>query len=289
MTAKIINGKNIAKAILFKIFNKIKYRKKKGKRTPSLAVILVGNNYASQIYVKNKCIACKSIGLKSYSYHLPDNTDQSKLIQLIKKLNKDKKIDGILVQLPLPNKIDYLKVLESISTKKDVDGFHPYNVGRLCVRKPIFRPCTPKGIINLLKYYNINIFGMHAVIIGASNIVGRPLSMELLLSGCTITVAHRFTKNLNNHVKEADLLISAVGKPEFITGSWIKKGAIVIDVGINRIPNKNKIVGDVLFNSAIKKASYITPVPGGVGPMTIASLMQNTLKACEMNFDNNNN
>lgn len=283
MNAKIIDGKIIAQKILFNIRNKIKYRVKMGGGIPGLAVILLGNNYASKIYVKNKCVTCKKVGINSYSYNLSHNTSQLKLIKLIKNLNKDNKIDGILVQLPLPIKINYLTVLENISPKKDVDGFHPYNVGRLCIRKPIFRPCTPKGIINLLKYYEINIVGMHAVIIGVSNIVGRPLMMELLLAGCTITATHRFTKNLSNYIKKADLLISAVGKPQFIPGSWIKKGAVVIDVGINRMPN-NKIVGDIIFKTAMKRASYITPVPGGVGPMTIASLMENTLKASEYNF-----
>lgn len=287
MTAKIIDGKKIAKKILFEISNKISKRITQGKRAPGIAVILVGDNSASKIYVKNKYLACKNVGINSSIYHLPYDIKENKLINLINQLNNNKIIDGILIQLPLPININCLNILEKISPNKDVDGFHPYNIGRLCLRSPIFRPCTPKGIITLLKYYKINISGLHAVIIGASNIVGRPMSMELLLQGCTITVTHRFTKNLHNYVKKADLLISAVGKAEFIPGHWIKNGAIVIDVGINKSKH-NKIVGDIFFKNALKRASYITPVPGGVGPMTVATLIQNTLKACENYSDKKN-
>lgn len=287
MNAKIIDGKKIAKKILLKISRKVKNRIAIGKKIPVLAVILVGDDQASKIYVKNKHFACKSVGLKSLTYDFSKNIKEYQLINLINHLNQDNNIDGILVQLPLPSNINYFKILETISPAKDVDGFHPYNIGRLCIRKPSLRPCTPKGIITLLKYYKIKMFGLNAVIIGASNIVGRPMSMELLLEGCTITVTHRFTKNLKNYINSADLLISAVGKPEFIPGHWVKKGAIVIDVGINRLINSNKIVGDILFKSAIKRASYITPVPGGVGPMTVATLVENTIQACENYFDKN--
>lgn len=285
MIAKIIDGKKIAQKILFNISKKIKNRILQGKKIPGLAVILVGNDQASKIYVRNKYSACKYVGLNSFIYNLPVNIKEFKLINLIKQLNQDINIDGILVQLPLPKNINYLNILENISPNKDVDGFHPYNIGRLCLRVPNFRPCTPKGIITLLKYYNIKISGINALIVGASNIVGRPMSMELLLKGSTITVTHRFTKNLRNYIKRADLLISAIGKPEFIPGHWIKKGSIVVDVGINRLKHNNKIVGDVLFKSAVKRASYITPVPGGVGPMTVATLIENTLQACEKYFD----
>ncbi len=219
------------------------------------------------------------VGFVSRSYDLPETTSEAELLELIDALNADNTIDGILVQLPLPAGIDNVKVLERIHPDKDVDGFHPYNVGRLCQRAPRLRPCTPRGIVTLLERYNIDTFGLNAVVIGASNIVGRPMSMELLLAGCTTTVTHRFTKNLRHHVENADLLIVAVGKPGFIPGDWIKEGAIVIDVGINRLEN-GKVVGDVVFEDAAKRASYITPVPGGVGPMTVATLIENTLQAC---------
>lgn len=288
MLAKIIDGKNIANKILNKEKKKIKKRILYGKKIPGIAVILIGENAASEIYIKNKCLACKKVGINSFLYLLPHNIQENKILKLISQLNEDKKIDGILVQLPLPNNINYVKILENISPKKDVDGFHPYNIGRLCLRIPLLRPCTPKGIITLLKYYKINMFGINAVIVGASNIVGRPMCMELLLAGCTITVTHRFTKNLKNYIKKADLLISAVGIPEFIPGKWIKKGSIVIDVGINQDQKNNKIVGDVSFHTAQKRASYITPVPGGVGPMTVAMLIENTIQACETYNDINN-
>jgi len=206
------------------------------------------------------------------------------LLQLIDDLNDDREIDGILVQLPLPAGIDNVKVLERITPDKDVDGFHPYNVGRLCQRAPTLRPCTPRGIVTLLERYNIDTYGLNAVVVGASNIVGRPMSMELLLAGCTTTVTHRFTKDLRHHVEHADLLVVAVGKPGFIPGDWIKPGAVVIDVGINRLES-GKVVGDVDFEAASARASYITPVPGGVGPMTVATLIENTLHACETYHD----
>ncbi|WP_447884084.1 bifunctional methylenetetrahydrofolate dehydrogenase/methenyltetrahydrofolate cyclohydrolase FolD [Serratia fonticola] len=280
MAAKIIDGKTIAQQVRNEVAEQVKQRLAAGKRAPGLAVVLVGENPASQIYVASKRKACEEVGFISRSYDLPASTTEPELLALIDKLNADKEIDGILVQLPLPAGIDNVKVLERISPDKDVDGFHPYNVGRLCQRAPKLRPCTPRGIVTLLERYNIDTYGLNAVVVGASNIVGRPMSMELLLAGCTTTVTHRFTRNLRHHVENADLLIVAVGKPGFIPGDWIKPGAIVIDVGINRLES-GKVVGDVDFEAASERAAFITPVPGGVGPMTVATLIQNTLQACE--------
>jgi len=282
MVAKIIDGKAIAQQVRQEVAEKVQQRLTAGKRAPGLAVVLVGENPASQIYVGSKRRACEEVGFLSRSYDLPATTSESELLDLITELNNDPQIDGILVQLPLPAGIDNVKVLEHISPAKDVDGFHPYNVGRLCQRAPKLRPCTPRGIVTLLERYNIDTYGLNAVVVGASNIVGRPMSMELLLAGCTTTVTHRFTKDLRHHVEHADLLVVAVGKPGFIPGEWIKPGAIVIDVGINRLES-GKVVGDVEFDVASERASYITPVPGGVGPMTVATLIQNTLQACEDN------
>ncbi|MBF0693019.1 bifunctional methylenetetrahydrofolate dehydrogenase/methenyltetrahydrofolate cyclohydrolase FolD [Providencia alcalifaciens] len=284
MLAKIIDGKTIAQAIRQEVAQKVQTRIANGKRAPGLAVILVGANPASQIYVGSKRRACEEVGFLSRSYDLPDTTTEAELLKLIDDLNQDTDIDGILVQLPLPAGIDNVKVIERIHPDKDVDGFHPYNVGRLCQRAPRLRPCTPRGIVTLLERYDINTYGLNAVIIGASNIVGRPMSLELLLAGCTTTVTHRFTKDLEQHVRNADLLVVAVGKPNFIPGEWIKPGAIVIDVGINRLEN-GKVTGDVDFEEASKRAAWITPVPGGVGPMTVATLIQNTLQACEEYHD----
>ncbi|UBX49460.1 bifunctional methylenetetrahydrofolate dehydrogenase/methenyltetrahydrofolate cyclohydrolase FolD [Providencia alcalifaciens] len=284
MLAKIIDGKTIAQAIRQEVAQKVQTRIANGKRAPGLAVILVGANPASQIYVGSKRRACEEVGFISRSYDLPDTTTEAELLKLIDDLNQDSEIDGILVQLPLPAGIDNVKVIERIHPDKDVDGFHPYNVGRLCQRAPRLRPCTPRGIVTLLERYDINTYGLNAVIIGASNIVGRPMSLELLLAGCTTTVTHRFTKDLEQHVRNADLLVVAVGKPNFIPGEWIKPGAIVIDVGINRLEN-GKVTGDVDFDEASKRAAWITPVPGGVGPMTVATLIQNTLQACEEYHD----
>ncbi|QJC35514.1 bifunctional methylenetetrahydrofolate dehydrogenase/methenyltetrahydrofolate cyclohydrolase FolD [Enterobacteriaceae endosymbiont of Donacia sparganii] len=280
MNAKIINGHIIAKKIYIKIYQKMQNILLNRKRKPGLGVILVGNNPISKIYIKNKLKICNKLGFSYYNYNLPQNISEKKIINIINFLNKNKYIDGILIQLPLPKKINIIKILEKIHPKKDVDGFHPYNIGRLCQRAPLLRPCTSLGILRLLKYYKVNTHGLNAVIVGASNIVGRPMAMELLLTGCTITITHRFTKNLQHYIKYADLLIVAVGKPNFIPGNWIKIGAIVIDVGINRI-NKNQIVGDIDFHTAKKRASYITPVPGGIGPITVATLMQNILFSYE--------
>ncbi|HDT0721087.1 TPA: bifunctional methylenetetrahydrofolate dehydrogenase/methenyltetrahydrofolate cyclohydrolase FolD [Proteus mirabilis] len=284
MSARIIDGKTIAQTIRSEVAEKVKQRIKVGKRAPGLAVILVGDNPASQIYVASKRKACDEVGFISRSYDLPDTTSEADLLNLIDTLNQDNTIDGILVQLPLPAGIDNVKVLERIHPDKDVDGFHPYNIGRLCQRAPKLRPCTPRGIVTLLERCNIPMNGLNAVIIGASNIVGRPMSLELLLAGCTTTVTHRFTKDLRFHVEHADLVVVAVGKPNFIPGEWIKPGAIVIDVGINRLEN-GKVVGDVDFAQASQRAGWISPVPGGVGPMTVATLIQNTLQACEEYHD----
>lgn len=280
MVAKIIDGKTIAQQVRLEVAEKVKHRLAAGKRAPGLAVVLVGENPASQIYVGSKRRACEEVGFVSRSYDLPASTSEADLLALIDMLNHDGEIDGILVQLPLPAGIDNVKVLEHITPDKDVDGFHPYNVGRLCQRAPLLRPCTPRGIVTLLERYHIDTYGLNAVVVGASNIVGRPMSMELLLAGCTTTVTHRFTKDLRHHVEQADLLIVAVGKPGFIPGDWIKPGAIVIDVGINRLES-GKVVGDVIYEAAAERAAWITPVPGGVGPMTVATLIQNTLQACE--------
>lgn len=257
MAAKIIDGKTIAQQVRVEVAEKVKQRLAAGKRAPGLAVVLVGENPASQIYVASKRRACEEVGFHSRSYDLPATTREAELLELIDALNQDDEIDGILVQLPLPAGIDNVKVLERITPDKDVDGFHPYNVGRLCQRAPTLRPCTPRGIVTLLERYNIDTYGLNAVVVGASNIVGRPMSMELLLAGCTTTVTHRFTKDLRHHVEHADLLVVAVGKPGFIPGDWIKPGAIVIDVGINRLES-GKVVGDVDFDSASERASYIT-------------------------------
>ncbi|NIH16507.1 MAG: bifunctional methylenetetrahydrofolate dehydrogenase/methenyltetrahydrofolate cyclohydrolase FolD [Buchnera aphidicola (Periphyllus lyropictus)] len=276
MVAQILDGLKLAKKIQKKIKKIICKRKKNNLIIPGLAIILIGNNTSSKIYIKNKKIACNKVGFLSKIYKFSEKINKKKIISIIKKLNNNKLIHGILIQLPLPNKITTLEISKKISYKKDVDGFHPLNMGLLCQRNPNIRSCTPLGIINLLKEYKIKIKGMNALIIGASNIVGRPMMLELLLAGCTTTITHRFTKNLYEYVKKADLIIIAIGKPNFLHGKWIKKGAIIIDVGINRLEN-GKIVGDVNFKSMYKKASYITPVPGGVGPMTITSLLQNTL------------
>ena len=278
MTAKLIDGKAIAQTVRDKVRTGVNARVQAGRRAPGLAVVLVGQDPASQVYVGNKKKACDEVGFVSRSYDLPDTTSEQELITLIDELNNDKEIDGILVQLPLPHGLNAETILERIHPHKDVDGFHPYNIGRLAQRMPALRPCTPKGIMTLLDYTQLNLKGMHAVVVGASNIVGRPMSLELLLAGCTTTVCHKFTKDLEQQVKRADILVVAVGKPEFIPGNWIKEN--VIDVGINRLDN-GKLVGDVQFDVAKENARWITPVPGGVGPMTVASLVENTLEACE--------
>ncbi|MCG3813582.1 bifunctional methylenetetrahydrofolate dehydrogenase/methenyltetrahydrofolate cyclohydrolase FolD [Photobacterium damselae] len=280
MTAQIIDGKLISQTVRQEVAARVAARTQAGLRAPGLAVILVGQDPASQVYVNSKRKACEEVGFVSKSFDLPITTTESELLNLIAELNNDPIIDGILVQLPLPAGIDTTTILESIVPDKDVDGFHPYNVGRLSQRIPKLRSCTPKGIITLLERYNIPVRGKHAVIVGASNIVGRPMTFELLLAGATTTTCHRFTQDLEGHVRQADILVVAVGKPNFIPGEWIKEGATVIDVGINRL-DTGKLCGDVEFDVAKTRAKYITPVPGGVGPMTVATLIENTLLACE--------
>jgi len=280
MPAKIIDGKAIAADVRNQVRLDVELRIKNNRRAPGLAVILVGLDPASQVYVRKKREACEEAGLISRSYDLDKHTDQDTLLHIIEELNNDATIDGILVQLPLPEHIDSTLVLEAIHPDKDVDGFHPYNIGRLAQRMPTLRPCTPHGIIHLLESIGETFKGRHAVIVGASNIVGRPMNLELLLAGATVTVTHRFTKDLASYVADADILIVAVGKPGIVKGEWIKPGATVIDVGINRLPD-GKLTGDVDFEAAAQHAAWITPVPGGVGPMTVAMLLRNTLQAAE--------
>ncbi|ASA56804.1 bifunctional methylenetetrahydrofolate dehydrogenase/methenyltetrahydrofolate cyclohydrolase FolD [Vibrio gazogenes] len=280
MTAQNIDGTLISKTVRAEVAARVKARTDAGLRAPGLAVVLVGEDPASHVYVGSKRRACEEVGFISKSFDLPANTTQQALLELVDQLNADPSIDGILVQLPLPAGLDATQVLERILPDKDVDGFHPYNVGRLAQRIPTLRSCTPKGIMTLLERYNIDPRGKHAVVVGASNIVGRPMTLELLLAGCTTTTCHRFTKDLEQFVRQAEILVVAVGKPHFIPGEWIKKGAVVIDVGINRMDD-GKLVGDVEYQVAKEKASYITPVPGGVGPMTVATLIENTMLACE--------
>ena len=280
MTATLIDGKQIAQQIRLSVKEKVSERVQQGKRAPGLAVILVGADPASQVYVGSKRKACEEVGFVSKSYDLPETTSEAELLSLITDLNNDDSVDGILVQLPLPEGLDPNLVIEHINPKKDVDGFHPSNVGKLALRQPGLRPCTPKGIMSLIESTGVRTHGLDALVVGASNIVGRPMTLELLLAGCTTTTTHRFTRELETKVRNADLLVVAVGKPAFIPGDWIKEGAIVIDVGINRLDD-GKLVGDVEFDVAKEKAAFITPVPGGVGPMTVASLIENTLIACE--------
>ncbi|HHO70441.1 MAG TPA: bifunctional methylenetetrahydrofolate dehydrogenase/methenyltetrahydrofolate cyclohydrolase FolD [Halothiobacillus sp.] len=279
MTAKIIDGKSIAQSIKAEVKQAIAQRLAEGKRAPGLAVVQVGDDPASSVYVANKRKACAELGMESVSYDLPITVTEQALLDIIDKLNGDPKVDGILVQLPLPDHIDPEAVIERISPDKDVDGFHPYNIGRLAIRMPILRPCTPFGVMRLLEETGVNLHGAEAVVVGASNIVGRPMALELMLAGATVTVCHRFTRDLSSHVSRADIVVAAVGKPGLIKGKWIKSGAIVIDVGINRLAD-GKLCGDVEFGPAAERAGWITPVPGGVGPMTIAMLMRNTLNAC---------
>lgn len=280
MSAQIIDGKAIAAVITEKVSQGVQTRKENGLRVPGLAVVLVGGDPASQIYVQSKRRTCEKVGFISKAFDLPASTTQAELLLLIDQLNADNEIDGILVQFPLPEGLDQTQVIERIDPLKDVDGFHPYNVGRLAQRIPVLRSCTPKGMISMIESIGVDIRGKHAVVVGASNIVGRPMTLEFLLAGCTTTCCHRFTENLENYVKQADILVVARGKANFIPGEWIKEGAIVLDVGINRLDN-GKIVGDVDFETAKERASWISPVPGGVGPMTVATLIENTLFACE--------
>ena len=281
MSARILDGKAIAAELRQTIAADVKALISAGHRPPGLAVILVGEDPASQVYVRNKEKACQEVGFHSELIRLPADTSEDRLLALIDDLNANDAIDGILVQLPLPEQIDENTVIERILPTKDVDGFHPYNVGRLTLRMPLLRPCTPKGVMTMLDHTGMNLEGLDAVIIGQSNIVGRPMALELLMARCTITVCHSRTKDLADKVRGADLLVAAVGRPEFVPGDWIKPGAIVIDVGINRRED-GSLCGDVDFESAKEKAAWITPVPGGVGPMTVATLLENTLQAAKL-------
>lgn len=278
MTAQIIDGKAIAIAFRSEIKAFIQKLESNHQKAPGLAVILVGDDPASTIYVRNKRQACEEVGITSFYHHLPSDTSEIHLIDLIKKLNEDQNVDGILLQSPLPRHIDADKLFELIDPGKDVDGFHPYNLGRLAQRKPLLRPCTPFGIMILLNQIKQQYKGKHAVVVGASNIVGRPMALELLIAGATVTICHRFTRDLKYFVNQADIVVSAVGKISLIKGSWVKEHATVIDVGQNRLAN-GTIVGDVEFEIAKEQADWITPVPGGVGPMTVSVLLYNTLIA----------
>ena len=280
MTAQIIDGNALASTLRANIKRKVDERLQQTGQAPGLAVILVGDNPASLVYVAHKERACGEVGIRSIIHKLPDNTPMNALLELIHAQNLDPSIHGILVQVPLPRHMDVRLVVETILPSKDVDGFHPYNIGRLALRSPTLRPCTPYGIIQLIHTTKVDLHGKNAVVVGASNIVGRPMALELLLKGATTTVCHRFTpeKELIEHLQRADIVVSAAGKPDLIKGRWIKQGAIVIDAGITRMPD-GSLRGDVEFNVAKEKAAWITPVPGGVGPMTVACLLGNTVMA----------
>ena len=282
MSAKIIDGKKISEELRLCVSEAVKNRKD-GIRAPGLAVIIVGNNPASRIYVNNKKKACEVCGFISFEYALSEDATENELLDLIEKLNCDDEVDGILCQLPLPSHMDENKVIDAISPEKDVDGFSPVNTGNLLAGKPCFAPCTPAGVVEMLKHDGIEIAGKHCVIVGRSNIVGKPAALLMLQENATVTICHSRTKNLTEEVKRADIVIAAIGKANFITADMIKEGAVVVDVGINRLEN-GKVTGDVDFAPVSEKASFITPVPGGVGPMTITMLMKNTLTAWERKF-----
>ena len=278
MTAKIIDGKAIAQRVTDEVRADVATYVAAGHAPPGLAVVLVGENAASQVYVRNKRKTTETVGMRSLAHDLPATATESELLALIDRLNADPAVNAILVQLPLPKQIDAERVIERIDPKKDVDGFHPYNIGRLVLKMPVLRPCTPWGCMRLLKETGCDLVGMHAVVIGQSNIVGRPMALELLMARCTVTICHSATRDLPGLVRLADIVVAGVGKPKFVPGAWLKPGAIVLDVGINRMED-GKLCGDVDFESARHVAGWITPVPGGVGPMTIATLLANTLQA----------
>lgn len=286
MTASLLDGKQAATQLKRDIKETVDRMLAKGQRPPGLAVILVGDDPASNIYVAHKRKACDEVGFNSYAYDLPKNTSEQELLSLINTLNYSDEVDGILVQLPLPPSIDPNKVIESIHPNKDVDGFHPYNVGRLAQRNPLLRPCTPFGIINLLAYYKIPLVGVHTLVIGASNIVGRPMASEFLLAAATVTVCHRFTPDLEPYVRMADIIVVATGIQDVINVEWLSEKQIIIDVGMHRLPN-GKLRGDIDFERAQHRVAWITPVPGGVGPMTIATLLQNTLLTANHHREDN--
>lgn len=281
MAAKIIDGRALADQHLTRIRAQVDARRAAGLPAPGLAVVLVGDDAASQVYVRNKKLAAERAGIRALDYDLPASVAATDLFALIDQLNLDPAVDGILVQLPLPEHIDASELIQRIAPNKDVDGFHAQSMGRLVLRQPGLRPCTPKGVIELLRSTGTAFYGQHAVVVGASNHVGRPMVLELLLAGATTTCCHRFTRDLAHHVAEADLLIVAVGRPGIVRGEWVRPGAVVIDVGINR-RDDGSLCGDVEFDAAAERAAWITPVPGGVGPMTVAMLMQNTLDATSL-------
>jgi methylenetetrahydrofolate dehydrogenase (NADP+) / methenyltetrahydrofolate cyclohydrolase len=280
MTAETLDGNAIAGKLRGAIRERVEALRARGRRPPGLAVILVGDDPASRIYVRWKGKDCEEVGFHSDIQHLPTGVTQQDLAERVLALNADASIDGILVQLPLPGHLDAARIIDLIDPAKDVDGVHPFNIGRLALRRPTLRSCTPKGIMLLLEHTGVPIRGLDATVIGASNHVGRPMGLELLLAGCTVTTAHKFSRDTRAAAASADILISAVGKPGLVRGSWIKPGAIVIDVGITRAPS-GKLHGDVAFDEAAEHAAWITPVPGGVGPMTRVAMLQNTLMAAE--------
>ena len=280
MTATIIDGKALATQLKTEVAERIRARAARGLPAPGLAVVLVGDDSASQIYVRNKRQSCVAVGIRSVAYDLPASTEAAELLALIDALNADDAVDGILVQLPLPAHIDNAQVIARIDPLKDVDGFHPYSIGRLAQGSPVLRPCTPRGIMIMLERSAVDLKGQHTVIVGRSNHVGKPLALEMLMAGATTTVAHSATRDLAAVVATADVVCAAVGKPALIRGEWIKPGAVVIDVGITRLPS-GRLAGDVEFDGASARARLITPVPGGVGPMTVATLMSNTLEAAD--------
>ncbi len=280
MSAKLIDGKAVAHDVRLTLKQRVAARVAAGGRPPGLAVVLVGHDPASEIYVRNKRTACDFCGIVSKAFHLDSDISQQALLDLIDQLNADAQIDGVLVQTPLPPHIDTETVIERIRPTKDVDGFHPYNIGRLAVRMPTLRSCTPYGVMELLRSTGETFHGRHAVVIGASNHVGRPMGLELLLAGCTVTTCHRFTRSLEYWARQAEILIVAVGRPGLVKGEWVRHNATVIDVGINRL-HSGQLVGDIEFDAAAERADWITPVPGGVGPMTVAMLMRNTVEAAE--------
>ena len=280
MTARILDGRKIAGEVLDRVATGVKARVDAGRTAPGLAVVLVGADPASAVYVRNKRKACKQVGFASFDFDLPSDTSESELFALVDRLNADPAVHGILVQLPLPPHINASALIDHIDPRKDVDGFSAVNLGHLALRRFGLRPCTPKGVMTLLGHTDRPVRGQHAVVVGVSNHVGRPLVLELLIAGCTTTCCHKFTQDLAHHVREADIVITAVGKPGIVKGEWIKPGAVVIDVGINRMEDGH-LVGDVEFDVAAQRASWITPVPGGVGPMTVATLMENTLEAAQ--------
>jgi methylenetetrahydrofolate dehydrogenase (NADP+)/methenyltetrahydrofolate cyclohydrolase len=280
MTANILDGKALASQLKKTLLEEVQIRTAEGYRPPALAVVLVGQDPASEVYVANKRKACPEVGMVSHNFNLPDTTSEKELLRLIHDLNTNPEIDGILIQLPLPSGINANAIVEAISPEKDVDGFHPYNLGRLIQRTPRLRPCTPYGIIQLLQAHKLPFYGQHAVVIGASNIVGRPMAMEFLLAGSTVTICHRFTENLEKHIRMADMIVVAAGVCDLIKPDWLQPNQILVDVGMHRLEN-GKLRGDVDFEKAKEKVAWITPVPGGVGPMTITSLLQNTLLAAK--------